>query len=270
MDYYSILGVPKSASQDEIKKAYRKLAMQYHPDRNGGDDAKFKQVAEAYDTLGDPQKRAAYDNPQPQFRFNSTDFRNQNPFEDIFSGFGFRPQRQPVRNKDVQVSYTIEFKDIFTGRGISLAYNLPSGQQEYLDIKIPAGVKDGDIVRFAGYGDNSFPNMPRGNLILKIKVPQHPIWKRTDDNLSTTKKISVFDLLLGGELEIETPTGKFLNLNIPKGTKPGTTFSIASHGAPNVNTSKLGNLYIKIEAIIPNITDTDILQKIKEIKNAIS
>jgi len=131
-------------------------------------------------------------------------------------------------------------------------------------------MKDGDVVRFNGYGDDSFPHAPRGNLILKVRVPQHPIWKRSDDNLTTTKKVSVFDLILGSDLEIETPLGKFLNLTIPKGTKPGTTFSIAGHGVPNVNTYRQGNLYIKIEAVIPNITDEDILQKIKEIKNAVS
>lgn len=272
MDYYSILGIHKNASQDQIRKAYKKKSMQHHPDR-GGDEEEFKKVNEAYQTLGDAQKRAAYDNPQPQFRYNTS-----NPFqggmgenfEDIFAQFGFNPRQRQHRNRDVQVTYTLEFKDIFTGRGISVAYKLPSGRQEFLDVKVPAGMKDGDVVRFTGYGDDSFPHAPRGNLILKVRVPQHPVWKRSDDNLSATKTINIFDLLLGTELEIETPTGKFLNLTIPKGTKPGTTFSIAGHGVPNVNTSRQGNLYVKIEAIMPNIDDLDILQKIKEIKNAIN
>lgn len=147
---------------------------------------------------------------------------------------------------------------------------MPSGKQEYIDVRIPAGVRNGDVVNFPGYGDNSFPGIPRGNLQLQIKVPSHPTWKRSEDNLTTTKQISVFDLLLGTDIEIETPIGKLLSLNIPKGTKPGTTFSIAGHGVPNVNTTRPGNLYIKIEAIVPNIVDDTILEKLKDIKDAIS
>ena len=268
MDYYSILGVGRNASQDDIKKAYRKLAMKHHPDR-GGDTAKLSQINEAYDTLKDPMKRTQYDNPQPQHRFNTS---NMGGFEDMFAQtFGFNPNmRRQGRNKDIQISYTLQFKDIFTGRGISLAYNLPSGRQEYLDVKIPPGVKDGDIVNFAGYGDDSVPNIPRGNLILRIRIPSYAGWSRADDNLTTTKKLCIFDLILGTDLVIETPMNKLLNLNIPKGTRPGTTFSIAGHGVPNVNTSRQGNLYIKIEATMPKIEDQILLDKIEEIKHAIS
>lgn len=268
MDYYYILGVGRNASQDEIKRAYRKLAMANHPDRPDGNEEKFKKISEAYDILSDPMKRSQYDNPQPQYRFNTS---NMEGFEDVFAqAFGFRNPSRRRRNRDIQISYTIDFKDIFTGRAISLAYSLPSGRQEFLDVTIPPGIKDSDVVNFAGYGDNSFPNIPRGNLILKIRVLANSSWKRSDDNLTTSKKLSVFDLLLGTDLIIETPTGKLLNLNIPKGTKPGTTFSIAGHGVPNVNTSRQGNLYIKLEVEIPKIDDEQLLRKIEEIKNAIS
>jgi curved DNA-binding protein len=269
MDYYSILGVGRKATQEEIKRAYRKLAMTSHPDRPDGDEEKFKQISEAYDTLGDPIKRKQYDTPQPRFDSNRM---HPNNFEDMFASMFKQPHNiyKQRRNRDIQISYTIDFKDVFSGRGVSLAYNLPSGQQEFLDVKIPPGVKDGDVVNFAGYGDNSFPNIPRGNLILKIRVLANPIWKRSDDNLTTTKKLCVFDLILGTDLIIETPVGKLLNLNIPKGTKPGTTFSIAGHGVPNVNTSRQGNLYIKLEIDVPKIDDQELLNKLKEIKNAIS
>ena len=270
MDYYSILGVSRNASQDEIKRAYRKLAMKHHPDR-GGDAEKLQEINHAYDTLKDPDKRSAYDNPQPQYRFTTS----QNPFgsgfEDMFAQFGFRsgPQRQN-RNRDVRLSYTLEFKDIFTGRGVSLAYKLPSGRQEFIDIKIPAGIKNNDTINFAGYGDDSVPQLPRGNLILNLRVPNHPVWRRDEDNLHMTTRISIFDLLLGTSIEITTPTNKLISLNIPQGTKPGTTFSIAGHGAPNVNTSRQGNLYIKVDGIIPKITDEKILQQLKDIRDEIS
>ena len=274
MDYYSILGVPRNASQDDIKKAYRKLAMKHHPDR-GGDTAKLSQINEAYDTLKDPAKRQHYDNPQPQYRFNTQNMNGagMHGFEDMFAqAFGFRQpdMRRRARNQDISLSYTINFSDIFTGKEVTVSYNLPSGKQEHLDIRIPAGIRSGDIINFAGYGDDSIPNLPRGNLILKIKITSHPSWKRSEDNLSTIKEVSVLNLILGTSIELTTPTGKTLSLNIPKGTKPGTTFSIAGHGIPNVNTSRPGNLYIKIEATIPNITDQELLKKIEEIKNAIS
>ena len=270
MDYYSILGVSKNASQDEIKRAYRKLAMQHHPDR-GGDAGKLQEINQAYDTLKDPVKRTQYDNPQPQYRFTTS----QNPFgpgfEDMFSHFGFnQPQRRQRRNRDVRLSYTLDFIDIFTGRGISLAYKLPSGRQEFIDIKIPAGIKNNDVINFAGYGDDSVTNIPRGNLILNLRVPNHPIWRRDEDNLHMTTSVSVFDLLLGTSIELTTPTNKKISLNIPQGTKPGTTFSIAGHGVPNVNTSRQGNLYIKIDGIIPKITDEQILQQLKDIRNEIN
>lgn len=269
MDYYSILGVPRNASQDDIRKAYKKKSMLHHPDR-GGDEAKFKEVNEAYSTLKDPAKKQQYDNPQPQYKFNTGNM-HRGGFEDMFAQFGFGQQmNRQRRNRDVRIVYNIDFKDIFTGKAISVSYKLASGKDEFLDASLPPGLKNGDNITFANLGDDSFPHLPRGNLILKVKVPGHPIWKRDGDNLSTTIKLDVFNLILGTEIEIETPTGKALSLTVPKGTKPNTTFSIAGHGAPNVNTSKLGNLYVKIEGVVPNITDENILKQIKDIKDEIS
>jgi len=109
MDYYSILGLQKNATDQDIRKAYKKMSMKYHPDR-GGDEEKFKLVNEAYQTLGDQQKRSEYDNPQPQYKFNTTNSPFGPGFEDVFSQFGFRPHRASrSRNKDVRLSYTLEF-----------------------------------------------------------------------------------------------------------------------------------------------------------------
>ena len=269
MDYYSILGLQKNATDKDIRKAYKKMSMKHHPDR-GGDEEKFKLVNEAYQTLGDQQKRNEYDNPQPQYNFNTSNSPFTSGFEDVFSQFGFKTHRPGrYRNKDIRLSYTLEFNDIFTGRGISLAYKLPSGRQEFIDVKIPAGVKNNDVINFAGYGDDSVPQLPRGNLILNIRIPNHPLWRRDQDNLHVTHKLSVFDLILGTDVEITTPTNRKFNLHVPRGTKPSTTFSIAGHGVPNVNTSRPGNLYIKIEGVVPNITDESMLEKIKDIRNEI-
>lgn len=268
MDYYSVLGVSKTASHDEIRKAYKKQSMQHHPDR-GGDEEQFKRVNEAYQTLKDPQKRAEYDNPQPNF--NSNNFGGYNPFEDMFYQFGFggAPRRQQ-RNQDVTIAYVIDFKEMFTGVAINLQYKLPSGQTQTLDAAIPPGVKHNDNVRYAGLGDNSIPQFPPGNLIVRIKVRSDKKWRRDGDHIYSTEYVDIFDLITGTHIEINTPTNRHFSLTIPTGTKPGTTFSISGHGVPNVNNKRPGNVYVKIEAIMPKNLNSKTLEKIREIKNGIN
>lgn len=269
MDYYSILGVAKNADPQDIKKAYRKLAAQHHPDR-GGDADKFKQVQEAYDTLGDPNKRQQYDNPQPQYKFNSNDFSGFgfDPFESMFSGFNRAPPRP--RNKDINISYILDFADQFTGRGITASYKLPSGKLENIDIKIPPGVSNGDVVKFEGYGDDSDYRFPRGNLFLKIKIQKSPLWQRDGLDVITSKKVSIFDLLIGTEINIDIPDGKTVKLKVPQGTQPNTTFSIHGYGIPNLKTGKKGSVYVKVLGEVPKIDNVDLLDKIKGIKDEIS
>jgi len=174
-----------------------------------------------------------------------------------------------VRNRDVNIEYKLTFEEVFTGKTVNIQYRLPSGRIEILDAAVPPGVKQNDSVRFAGMGDDSFQQVPRGNLILNIKVQPHLKWTRENDNIITTHSVSVFDLILGTAIEITTPVGRHFSLTIPKGTKPGTVFSISGQGIPNVNTRRPGNAHIKVESVIPKIQDETILQKIKEIKNEI-
>jgi DnaJ-class molecular chaperone len=272
MDYYSTLGVNKGASDKDLKQAYKKLSMQHHPDR-GGNEETFKQINEAYSTLKDPRKRQEYDNP-PQHQFNTGNPFNSGGmggFEDVFAQFGFRhPQQRQPRNRDVNIEYKISFEEVFTGKTVNIQYRLPSGQIETLDATVPPGMKHNDSVRFAGKGDNSMSHLQRGNLILNIKVQPHVAWTRDNDNITTVKKVSVFDLILGTSLDITTPIGRHFSLKIPKGTKNGTVFSISGSGVPNVNTRVTGNAHIKIEAIIPIIDNEIILQKIKEIRDEIT
>lgn len=261
MDYYSVLGVSKNASDKDIKTAFRRLAAKHHPDA-GGDAEEFKKINEAYNTLKDPNKRREYDNPQPQFSGNP--FGGMpNGFEHIFEQFGFRPPPMQ-RNQDIKLGYTLEFEDIFYGRGITLQYQLPSSKVEILDVRIPPGVKDGETLQFAGYGDNSIPGLPRGNMFLRLKVKRHPYWEREGENLRCTKVIDIFDFIFGNEIVITTPENRNLNLTVPKGTKPGTTFSITGHGVPNIKTGRKGNLYITLKADVPKLTDQQIL-KIRKI-----
>ena len=266
MDYYERLGVSRNASPDEIKRAYKKLAIKHHPDK-GGDHETFASINEAYDTLKDPTKKQNYDNPQPQ-GFGPNGFEGMGGFEDLFSQFGFRRQRQQ-QNNDIVISYTLDFKDIFTGKGVNINYNLPSGKPGYLDAAIPPGVNHGSNVRYAGLGDDSIPHLAPGNLILKIRVRPHPVWKREANNIFSIKELDIFDFIVGTTVEIITPIDRKFSLNVPKGTKPGTVFSITGHGIPDVHSGRPGNVHIKLEAKMP-ILDQPTIDKIKEIKNGIS
>jgi curved DNA-binding protein len=268
MDYYAVLGVSRSASQDDIKRAFRKLAMQYHPDK-GGDEAKFKQINEAYSVLGDPAKRTEYDNPVPQnhgFHFNNTHF----DFNDIFSqAFGGAQRRQRI-NRDVTIVVTLELADVITGKKLVARYSLPSGRIEESNIDIPPGVDQGLGIRFEGLGDNSIPNLPRGDLIVRIKVNSHPIWKREGRDLYTSKRINIFDCVLGTTLEVNTLDGKSLQVKIPPGTQPNATFNLPGYGIPDIRTGTSGNAYLQLHGVTPKITDPNILMQIETIKNEIS
>ena len=269
MNHYSTLGVNSNATPQEIKKAYKKASMQHHPDRGGNSD-EFVKIQAAYETLRDPAKKQQYDNPQPQQQHHPFGQQHQS-FEDIFGGaFGFGGQQtRQMRNRDVNIEYGLTFEELFTGKTVNIQYRIPSGRIEILDAAVPPGVKQGDQVRFAGKGDDSFPQVPRGNLVLSIKVRPHANWKRDGDNITTTQNISVFDLMLGSTIEVRTPAGRNFNLTVPKGTKSGTVFSITGQGIPNVNSRRPGNAHIKVDSIVPRIQDETILQKLKDIKDEI-
>lgn len=270
MDYYSILGVPRTATPEEIKKAYRKQAMANHPDR-GGDEAKFKQVTEAYEILSNSDKRDAYDHPHNPFQQQAHGQHSPfggTPFDHIFRP-GFGQQRQTPRNRDIILQAEIDLADVLTGKNLIIQYQLSSGKLETVTVDVPAGAKHGDTVRYQGLGDNGHPRYPRGDLHVKIKVNKNKSWDRDYDNLITKKTINVFDLLLGCVTIITTLDNKQLELKIPQGTRPGVKFSIPGHGLPNMQTGKRGNMYITIDAEMPKITDETVLNKIQQLKNEI-
>ena len=204
-NYYDILGVNENASDDEIKKAYRSLAMKHHPDR-GGDQAVFKDISSAYDTLSDPQKKAEYDQMRmggPQFGFGGNPFGG-NPFHDMFGGspFGahfhdiFGAQHRMHRNRDLNIQCQISFLDSYQGKQFEAAYNLPSGKPQTVIINVPAGVENGSTIRYQGLGDDSIPNAPRGNLNVTIIVTPDPKFTRQGDDLYTTLDIKYKKIFL--------------------------------------------------------------------------
>jgi curved DNA-binding protein len=265
MDYYAILGLHKTATQDEIKSAYKKLAMQHHPDR-GGDHNAFAQINEAYQVLKDPAKRAEYDQPQPKMQFNM----NSSNFEDIFSTFFGQRTQQIRRNRDIKLQITMTLEEVAEGKDFIAGYTLSNGQETTATIRIHPGVNNGEVIRYRGLGDNNITSLPRGDLLIQVRVLNHARFKRDGKHLHTNIDVNVFDLMLGTTYVIDKLTSGPLRVNIPKGTNPGTILSIAGYGLPDPSSGTTGNMYITVKGITPKIKDEQILERIKDLNDAIN
>ncbi len=281
-DFYDILGVSRQANDAELKKAYKKASMEHHPDR-GGDEAKFKEINEAYSTLKDPNKRQMYDqygtaDPQQQgpqgfnFNFNSNDFAGGNPFagtpfDGMFSGGPFG--RQQPRNQDMRIAANIDLRDVVVGKSMIAQIQLGSGRTETINIDIPPGAKDGDTIQYQGLGDDRHRQLQRGNLHVVIQVSPVGGWERRNNDLITRKVVNLFDLLLGCVIIVNTLDDRNIKLTIPPGTNPGQRFSIPEYGIPDINTKRKGNVHVIIDVETPKVTDESLLNKIKQLKEEI-
>lgn len=282
-DYYKILGVDRSASDSEIKKAYRKLAMKYHPDHTKGDktaEEKFKKVSEAYAVLSDKEKRQQYDT------FGSTGFHQRYTQEDIFRGFdfsdilrefGFGGAGRPGGGRD---SFRFSFGDDspYGGRagqqaarqkGSDLVYELPltleevaegssktislqhQGHPEKLTVKIPMGMIAGKKIRLAGKGDSGPFGGPPGDLYIQAKVLGHPVYEIEGYDLYVNREIRLSEALLGTSISIPTLDKKELSLKIPPGTKHKTKMRLSGHGLPHMNEKSRGDLYVNVHVNTP-------------------
>ena len=271
MDYYELLGVNRSASQEELKKAYKKQSMKHHPDR-GGDEEKFKEINEAYATLKDPQKRQEYNNPQQHFSFNGGINPNDPGFQDIFhqmfgnSGFGspFGHRRPPVKNDDIQCIVDIGLDEVFTGKTLRLTYELQGGGVQTNEITIPPGIHD--VIRYQGLGNNGIENIPRGDLYAKIRIRNTTDWTVQGLDIHTTVPVTIFDLLLGTDVNITTPEGKNLSIKVPKGSQPSVVFSIHGYGIPDIRKGRRGIVYVKLKTSVPEIRDPVLLERVNTLK----
>jgi curved DNA-binding protein len=260
IDPYSILGVAKNATPDDIKKAYRKLAAVHHPDK-GGSTEKFQEIQGAYAILSDPQRREEFDNPPQQmgagaFNFNMGGGFPQG-FEDIFgSFFGRRPAQQPQRNKTFNLQAEITLEDAFNGKDILGNVRLPSGEQTF-EIKIPPGIRDGNVLRLSGMGDNSNPELPKGDIHLAVRIQPHAVFQRHNDDLVMNLTINALEAIIGKTVSINTIENKTLEIKINPGVQYGQTLAVHGHGMPNINDTRMrGRLLINVEIIIPtNLTD---------------
>lgn len=275
MDYYATLGLNRNASDAEIKKAYRSLAMKYHPDR-GGDEKKFKEISQAYEFLSDPNKKQIIDmGGDPNAQPGMGGF-NQNPFEfhfntgnlnDIFGNFGFGGfGRQPMRrNRSLNINVEITLEDVLTGKDFTAEVSIP-GKNKMINIHIPQGIEHGQQIRYEGMGDDSIQNLRPGDLLVNVMIREHKLFRREGTSLLIDKEISVWDALLGTSLEIKTLDNKTLSINIPAGTQPETMLSCKGEGLPNMRTKVRGNLLIKIKLTVPKNLSSTQIEMIKQIK----
>ena len=291
-DYYEVLGVSKNASDDEIKKAYRKLAVKYHPDRNPGDkeaEAKFKEINEAHEVLSDKQKRARYDqfghagvggasgnpfggggagNPFGGFNYNGQsfnfDFGGAGGFEDILGSlFGFGGPRRPRRGADYQTSVTLTFEEAIFGTTKEISAN-----GENIKVKIPAGIDDGMSIRLNGKGgDAPEGGSERGDLYVKIRVKPHKNLTREGAIILSEETINMVDAALGCEIDVETVDGK-ITMKVPAGTQSGTPFKLSGHGVPFRNDGDRGPHIVTVIVETPKNLTKKQKELLEEFKNS--
>ena len=285
-NYYEVLGVDEKATSAEITKAFKDLAKKHHPDR-GGDEAKFKEINEAHDTLKSSQKRHDYDTMRKFGRPGMTGagehpFFNEDIFGDFFSGFGgpdsgfkFNFSRGPGNertfrstprgNRNVQVRMAISIKEAMSHNEKTINYKLPSGREEFATVNIPAGVQHGVTFKFAGMGDDSIKNMPRGDLMVVMSVLDSDGFTRKGNDLYTDKTIDCFQAVRGHEFNLKTLDDKVIKVKVPSGTQPGTLLTLKGQGMPVHKTLNIrGNLYVKVHILIPQLSAQD-LKKIKDL-----
>lgn len=273
-DHYTTLGLAESATADEVKKAYRKMAMQYHPDKNPGDasaEERFKNINEAYAVLSDPNKRSEYDQMRrfggghpggfgsQEFHFsfgedpafgNINDMINRFFRQNGFGGDPFGQQHQPRRNRDLQMSVEITLEEAFSGKDLPIGFKA-NGHEVNIVVRIPAGVDHGTRMRFNGHGDRSQQGIPPGDLYVTINVYPHRIYRREGPHLHMDLRVDAIEAMVGCVTEITCIDGNKISLTIPSGTQHGTIMRIRERGMPMRGNTQRGDLMICVLIDIP-------------------
>lgn len=287
-NFYDVLGVKRDASDKEIKTAFRKLAQKYHPDA-GGDEDKFKEISEAYETLSDPKKRKEYDQllmfggmPGAGGQGGTYTYTSGGPgaggWSDIFSsifngdgafgsdwasGFGNaggRAQSRPQRGSDLSLTVDVSAEDAFMGTTRKVTYRIPStGEQQSLTVSVPAGAVDGGKLRYKRRGEYGANGGERGDLVVTTHVEEHPLFKRKGADVTMKLPISVAEAALGCQVDVPTPGGATVRLKVPAGTQSGKTFRFKEMGAPDVKRrGRKGALLVTVEVEVPtHLTDAE-------------
>ncbi|NLS09325.1 DnaJ domain-containing protein [Nesterenkonia sp. MY13] len=289
-DFYEVLGVSKDASDEEIKKAYRKLARTYHPDKNPGDAAaeqKFKDISEAHTVLSDPEQRQQYDAVRAMgsgARFSGSPGEGSGGFEDLFGGlfgqggspgtgggrfgggfedifggmgdrFGGRFGGSPAKGADRTAKTTISFKGAV--RGTTIGLREPNGN--VIDVRVPAGVKEGQKVRVKGKGQPSAGGA--GDLLVEVSVQDHPFYERIDDNIRIHLPVSLDEAVLGATVEVPTVHGETVKIRIPAGSSSGKTLRLKGHGIRRKNSS--GDMLVVLDIVVPEDLNEEAIEAVK-------
>lgn len=289
-DYYKTLGVPRTASSDEIKKAFRKLARKHHPDA-GGDEAKFKEINEAYEVLSDDKKRQLYDqygtaneNQIPHGWGGGQGFSVEDIFggaggaggasfsgswSDIlesirrgegafgtewnFGGFGGQGQPRARRGQDMNVTLDVTFDEAFHGAEKRVTVRIPGkSESDTLTVKIPAGAVDGGRLRFKGKGGLGQDGGEAGDLLITTKIGPHPYYRRNKADVVVKTPVTVAEAALGASIVVPAPDGTKVRVKVPAGTQDGTVLTIKGKGAPDVKRKgSFGNLKIELDVKVP-------------------
>lgn len=297
-DYYDLLGVKKNATEDEIKKSYRKLAKKYHPDVNKGNkdaENRFKEISEAYAVLSDKEKREQYDRlgreafsgggggaGSPFGGFDFSQFMGGGAgarsrggrrggsagqtrtvdftdiFGDLFGGGGGGFESEPQRGGDIEAETTIDFRDAMLGTTIELR----SSDGRSVKVKIPEGVADGQRLRLRGKGSSSPMGGPPGDLNLLIHVRPHTLFERRGDDIHIELPITVAEALRGGEVEVPTIHGP-VRARIPAGTQGGQTFRLSGKGVKKKTGS--GDHYYKVQIVLPREAPPSVIDDIEKL-----
>lgn len=298
-DFYAVLGVPKTVSEAELKKTYRKLARQYHPDSNPGDakaEAKFKEISEAHSVLSDPELRKEYD--QIRAMGSGARFSAGGPqgggFEDVFGGMftqggqrgqssasfedllggmfggggfgsssgGFRGSGGPTKGRDVSASTTLDFVTAIRGETIKLQ---PAGGRA-INVKIPEGVTDGQKIRLKGKGEPSPDGGAAGDLVLSVTVRKHPVFDRDGQNLRVVVPVTFVEATLGATIEVPTLGGDPVKLRVAAGTPSGRILRVKGRG---VTSSKgTGDLLAEVQVAVPSRLTEDALKHLEAFDKA--
>jgi len=288
-DYYKVLGVDRKASIDEIKKAYRKLALKYHPDKNPGNktaEEQFKKISEAYAVLGDAEKRKQYDSFGSQEAFSrsfsqedifrgfdlneilrdlggfggSTRVRGQRrayATDDLFSQL-FRNQQQqysqqqaPRKGQDIEYNLAISIEDAYSGAEKRIALKKDDGVLNEMTVKIPKGIDTGKKLRLAGRGLPGFNGGPPGDMFINIKLLPHPSFTREGDDLHIHKTISFSQAALGTSMDVRMPDGETKRIKIPPGTQANTKIRMKGFGFHKFRGTGRGDGFVRFTIEVP-------------------
>jgi curved DNA-binding protein len=253
MDYYKTLGVSIGASEEEIKKAYRKLAMKHHPDR-GGSEVEFKRIKEAYEALSNPEQHKFNTGPDGFGDLNDMFRRGQRAGA---SNFDFDWNARSIKNPDISISVACTLEEAYTGFFKDVEFSLPDGTRKHIFVTFPPGTHKDIKIRYAGEGGVMIPNAPPGDLYVKANISSHPIWRVDGNDLFSIMQISVWQAMFGTIVEFEEIGGAKIQITVPPGTQSRSQLRLKGRGMSIRGSLHRGNAFVEVVVKIPALSEED-------------